>query len=270
MSSIFRIIETFFFISLGITFILVLLLVFHFKMRLLSLEEKHDTTLEIINNIVGELQYIKKSGINDNDIKKVNMIVEPHYESNGDNGYIETVQSRFENKVYVSEEEESDDESCGDSDVEGSNDSDDECSDDECSDDECSVGGVDAVERKIVKINSDVEVPTIDVVVTKEGHDDHQECDDEYSSEDDLFESSEQDVDSVDMIKRYEATIVEVNIESPEIDVSNEEGDDIIVDSNIDDYRKLNVQSLKSIAISKGLSTDPSKLKKKELLSLLA
>ena len=254
MSSIFRIIETFFFISLGITFILVLLLVFHFKMRLLSLEEKHDTTLEIINNIVGELQYIKKSGINDNDIKKVNMIVEPHYESNGDNGYIETVQSRFENKVYVSEEEESDD----------------ECSDDECSDDECSVGGVDAVERKIVKINSDVEVPTIDVVVTKEGHDDHQECDDEYSSEDDLFESSEQDVDSVDMIKRYEATIVEVNIESPEIDVSNEEGDDIIVDSNIDDYRKLNVQSLKSIAISKGLSTDPSKLKKKELLSLLA
>jgi hypothetical protein len=71
MSSVFRIIETFFFISLAITFLLVLLLVFHFKMRLLTLEEKHDTTLEIINNIVGELQYIKKTGINEQEIKNL-------------------------------------------------------------------------------------------------------------------------------------------------------------------------------------------------------
>lgn len=264
MSSIFRIIETFFFISLGITFILVLLLVFHFKMRLLSLEEKHDTTLEIINNIVGELQYIKNSGINENDIKKVNMIVEPLYESNGGNGYIETVQSRFENKVYVSEGEESDDESSDESEGEGSDDSDVEVSDDsddECSDDECSVKGTDTIEIKIVKINSDIEVPIIDVVVTKDGHDDMQEgC-----SGNDTDEGTEEDVDRIDMIKQDD-----INIEIPEIDVSNEDGDDLVVDSNIDDYRKLNVQSLKSIAISKGLSTDPSKLKKKELLHLLA
>ena len=76
----------------------------------------------------------------------------------------------------------------------------------------------------------------------------------------------ETNVDDVTILGNKELIIPEIS----ENDVSNEDGDDLVVDSNIDDYRKLNVQSLKSIAISKGLSTDPSKLKKKELLHLLA
>ena len=57
------------------------------------------------------------------------------------------------------------------------------------------------------------------------------------------------------------------DIETVENDLKE---NDLLSHNNIDDYRKLNVQSLKSIAISKGLSSDPSKLKKKELLHLLA
>ena len=55
----FNIIETFFFLSLGITFVLILLLVYHFKQRLSSLENKCDTVFEIISNIVKELNNIK-------------------------------------------------------------------------------------------------------------------------------------------------------------------------------------------------------------------
>ena len=55
----FNYIDTFFFISLGITFILILLLVFHFKQRISTLEQKTETMFEIINNIVQELVQIK-------------------------------------------------------------------------------------------------------------------------------------------------------------------------------------------------------------------
>jgi hypothetical protein len=274
MSSIFRIIETFFFISLGITFILVLLLVFHFKIRLLSLEEKHDTTLEIINNIVGELQYIKKSGINEPDIKRVNMVVEP---LNGGNGHIELggFKPDENNKVFVSDGE-NDDESEVESDDEGEDESDDE-SEDESEDegehesvDECSVGNdTYAIDIKIIKLDSDnIETPITADIATKKEHEHDCVYSDGEREGGDSNERTEQDVDSTVIETKNDE--VDIEIEIPEIDVSNYDGDDIVADSNFDDYRKLNVQSLKNIAISKGLSTDPSKLKKKELLHLLA
>ena len=54
-------IETFFFISLGITFVLISLLVYYFKQRLNSMEQKSDTMFEIMNNMVKELAVIKYS-----------------------------------------------------------------------------------------------------------------------------------------------------------------------------------------------------------------
>ena len=56
----FNFIETFFFISLGITFVLILLLVYHFKQRMSTLEQKGDTMFEIINNMVQELTSVKR------------------------------------------------------------------------------------------------------------------------------------------------------------------------------------------------------------------
>ena len=55
----FNFIETFFFISLGITFVLVLSLVYHFKQRITGLEQKCDTMFEIINDIVKQLNTIR-------------------------------------------------------------------------------------------------------------------------------------------------------------------------------------------------------------------
>ena len=53
--------ESFFFISLGITFIFILLLVYHFKERIINLEQKSDTMFEIINNVVKELSNVKQN-----------------------------------------------------------------------------------------------------------------------------------------------------------------------------------------------------------------
>ena len=56
----FNFIETFFFLSLGITFVLILLLVYHFKQRLTTLENKCDTVFEIISNLVKEVSNVKQ------------------------------------------------------------------------------------------------------------------------------------------------------------------------------------------------------------------
>jgi hypothetical protein len=56
---IFNFVENFFFISLGITFVLILLLVYHFKQRMSSVERKGDTMFELMSNVVKEINVLK-------------------------------------------------------------------------------------------------------------------------------------------------------------------------------------------------------------------
>ena len=51
--------ETLFLFSLGITFLLILLLIYHFKNRLSGLEQKHEVLLEIMNTLVQETHMLK-------------------------------------------------------------------------------------------------------------------------------------------------------------------------------------------------------------------
>ena len=55
----FSFMETSFIISLGITFVLLLLLIYHFKQRLTVTESKQDTMFEILNNLAQELNNMK-------------------------------------------------------------------------------------------------------------------------------------------------------------------------------------------------------------------
>lgn len=57
----FSFMETSFFFTLGITFLLILLLVYHFKQRIVANEAKQDQMFELINNIVQEINNIKTS-----------------------------------------------------------------------------------------------------------------------------------------------------------------------------------------------------------------
>lgn len=53
--------ETSFFFTLGISFLLILLLVYHFKQRLVLTEQKQDTMFEIMNNLVQEITQVKRT-----------------------------------------------------------------------------------------------------------------------------------------------------------------------------------------------------------------
>jgi len=58
----FSFIETFFFISLIITFVLLVMLIYHFKQRIMKLEDKTNTLVEIVNDIVKEIKSVNSLG----------------------------------------------------------------------------------------------------------------------------------------------------------------------------------------------------------------
>ena len=113
----FSFMETSFVISLGITFVLLLLLIYHFKQRLTIVENKQDTMFEIINNLAQELNNIKMS------MSLLTRPSTPYPHNNSLNTENIQIQQEFQQVVENKEEEsDSDDESEYDSD----SDSDDE------------------------------------------------------------------------------------------------------------------------------------------------
>ena len=79
--SAFGFMETSFFISLGISFVLILLLVYHFKQRLSVAENKLDTMFEIINNLAQELSNVKSVIMHNNRPSTPfphNMVIKPN------------------------------------------------------------------------------------------------------------------------------------------------------------------------------------------------
>lgn len=76
----FGFIETFFFISLAITFVLILLLVYHFKQRLSDVETKTDTMFNIMNNLLQEMKTIKTMVIETQQQHQSTPLSQPVYE----------------------------------------------------------------------------------------------------------------------------------------------------------------------------------------------
>jgi|TARA_B100001175_G_C19471908_1_gene622236 hypothetical protein len=118
--SAFGFMETSFFISLGISFVLILLLVYHFKQRLSVAEGKLDTMFEIINNLAQELSNVKSVIVHNNRPSTPfphNMVIRPNV----------PLESAIMGGSKINEDED---------DSESEYDSDDEDSDDEDNDDE--------------------------------------------------------------------------------------------------------------------------------------
>jgi hypothetical protein len=57
-------IETFFFISLAVTFLLLVALVYHFHQKFVTLDQRVNNIIEIINSVVKEMQNIKQQKTN--------------------------------------------------------------------------------------------------------------------------------------------------------------------------------------------------------------
>ena len=132
---VFSFMETFFFISLGITFVLIIMLVYHFKQRIIALEQKHDTMFDIVNNIVKQLRTMQTNiqHLGENQIPITQTYV-PYFSANTqiDNGATLDADAPASMTDESSSDEDSDDESSDDSDEDsGSEDSGSEDSDDE-------------------------------------------------------------------------------------------------------------------------------------------
>lgn len=221
----FNYIDTFFFISLGITFILILLLVFHFKQRISSLEEKNETMFEIINNMVQELMQIKYIVTT----PPTSYVSEENVPSSTSH-FIQTPSLpmnniiRFDsNKIVVSDEEDSDEE-----DEQEEEDSDEEEESDHDEEDE-----EDKIKVINVALNDTIQLSEVDDIIDTES-------------------------------TNGNIVVEKINTNDSEID-----NNDIQKEVKKEIYRKMTLTALKSIVIEKGLLSDPSKLKKPELLKLL-
>ena len=118
----FSFMETSFFFTLGITFLLILLLVYHFKQRISNAESKQDTMFEIINNLVQEVSKTQQA------LSHMNRPSSPYPVSLYSNFHTEQVEQNLpqineEDKEEEDEEEEEEDVSdIDESDLEDSDD----------------------------------------------------------------------------------------------------------------------------------------------------
>ena len=244
----FNFIETFFFVSLGITFVLILLLVYHFKQRINGLEQKCDTMFEIINNIVQEITYLKNAQMAVQYRLQTQQCV-PTIHGLHPNVFINNqspmnIIKTVDDKIMVSDnedDEDSIDDSVDDESCDLEKDDSEEDSDDECCDNE-EYTHIPAV--KIINIenvqdfSSQLNIETLSV--EKITHDNSE-----------LIE--------VDPIE-HTLTTHQLNYETKPI---------VSEDSVRESYRKMTLPALKAYVIEKGFCTDPSKMKKPELIKLV-
>jgi hypothetical protein len=274
---IFNYIDTFFFISLGITFILILLLVFHFKQQIVSLEHKNDTMFEIINNIVKEITYIKSA-----------IFSQPYYQVNDKDeiinltaNEIHSKQNVENDKIIVSDHDSNDEDSDNDYDEDSDSDSEDDETDSECDansetdsdvviEDENELRNTDSVKVINVEFGDSIEVSDI----AQELNDNNYEVDevDEINSEENI-PTLVQEIEHIIVEKIH---IEDNHLENNETSETNEETTQTAQsqqneqNENIKDvYRKMTLIQLKALVISKGLTSDSSKMRKPELLKLL-
>lgn len=254
----FNYIDTFFFISLGITFILILLLVFHFKQQIISLEHKNDTMFEIINNIVKELTALKSAFIHSS-LSRENEII---------NTSVQCIPQKInvENKIIISDSDDDTSYTSGQSDT----DSDAETDDDSDSEDDSEDEVVESKEVVIEKIDihepheessNEIKVINIELNNIVDSMDNGSDIEDET----DNLEEENQMEDFVNT-----ETIVVEKVDSSENLGTTEPAETFSTsENNKEVYRKMTLQALKTLVITKGLSSDTSKMKKNDLLKLL-
>ena len=247
----FNFFETILLISLAITFVLILFLVYHFKQRIATTEEKTDTMFDIINNMAQEMTNIRTA---------MNMVTQA---PNAIHTPVTHVPSF--NKIDVSDgdnesEYETESESSED-DAETGSESESEDGSDSESEPEDNVNAEDNSEEiKHISMDLDNDI-------------DNQIESNDVNSDNDIDEKEEApvEINSSDLVvEKLEEVIknVEENDIDNDIDNDNESLDSRVTYSH-SGYRKMNLANLRQLAITRGLTTDTSKMKKNDIISLL-
>jgi type IV secretory pathway VirB3-like protein len=264
---VFNFMETFFFISLGISFILIIMIVYHFKQRIIVLEQKQDTMFEIINNIVKQIKnmqvnitYLGESQNHNLHDEKMNMVSFSHgfnpmnmndfnvmFNDNIENDLSKEIPQRYLEEEYNNSEHDTEHESDEDSDSE--DESEDESEED--SEDESDEDITDPLSENVHP--PDVKIISVDI-------------DEKNTDSNNLgilqFTEINATLEKINELREEDIVIHKIN------DSNNETEHDTTKDSK-DFYKRMSLSVLKTMVIEKGLSTDPSKLKKHELVKLL-
>ena len=261
---VFNFIETFFFISLAITFVLILLLVYHFKQRISVLEQKHDTMFDIVNNVVKQLQ-IMRANVVQNNAPQFSSI--PYL---GENVVFENNQynlPRLTTPMYrqqgVPIDDSVDNDESGDE--SGSESGDDESGDDESGDSGDDESGESGDDESVGQ--NDESEPLVKVINLEIGEMNYTNIpsDQEYLEE---IEPIVEELQPIELSQSSEDPIIVHKIAEEMTNNVENSADDTKENSKYI-YSKMNLQTLRTTVISKGLISDPSKMKKQELLKLL-
>lgn len=245
---VFNFMESFFFISLGVTFILILLLVYHFKQRLSMVENKADTMVDIMNNMVKEMGIIKNLATSQ---LPRNFQQQPQHQQfqqlQVPITYLDVVQDK--NRIVVSENDEDSQEESESEDEESDDEDDEESESESESDDENDDKEEEEDKNKDDKLipvdNIDVEVILSDIIT---------EIDNSIKTETETETEPEPESESM----------IEPEIESQNI---SEPGTESVIES--EDYTKMSITQLRSLVVAKSFISDASKMKKKHILDLL-
>ena len=239
----FSMLESFFFVTLGISCVLLMMLIYHFKQRINKLENNNRMMFDVINNMVQEMSMLKHSiqvGVRPN--PEMNVPSQFNYPNN-EYEKVDVVLNEEENDV---DEYESDSES-------GEWESDDENSDTSTEVSESrEEDETDAIKTIAVEMVDGIDETVIDSEYIES---------EELEQMEEIITAVELDTDESNMIQVNKLDDDSTNLEESSIDTQNIDKKSV--------YKKMTVSSLKALVIEKGLNTDPSKLKKNELLQLL-
>lgn len=232
-------VDSFFFLSLGITFILLFLMAFHFKTRISAIERKNNTLTDICTTMVSEIGTLK-SRINQMSISVGGSY--PNIDTAIYRGPIEQ-ENESSDEEYEDDDYESEDEEELDVEIETNNGATiivlDETTNVSIDLEEIE----DADSRKIIVDEQHAPLP-IDLDITEEE-------------------------DEVVVVKQESNNQVE-ELEEIILDETKDSEIESTIVPSMSTYRKMTVQMLRTIVIRDGLCTDPSKLKKQELLKILS
>ena len=249
--SAFNFMETFFFFSLGITFVLLGLLIYHFKQRLVKTEEKIDTLFDIIQNLAKELSNVRSNTNYTTQRQRTQQAMAEcgpiftHFQREHDNEHdnmnvqelnlgrgavINNLGDIIDITNGFDEDDDDDDDEDEDEDDEDDDDDDDEDEDED-----------DAQPFIKIKIEDDVLQETTTTEV------------EEVVSE------------VIDMIDENTSKVVDMTNNEEFKTVPDEDNSDVM-----EDYKKMSLNALKQLVVSKSLAKDASKLKKNDLLKLLS
>jgi hypothetical protein len=262
---VFNIIETFFFLSLAITFILILLLVNHFKHRINTLEQKCDTMFEVINSILQDVGSLSKVfSFSDPRIQAMHPVFtkpQSFYDNFAANSDASD-RSKSNPEVVVELNDDDDDKivvSDDDDEDYSDDDTDDECDEDE--DDE--EDEEDEIDQKIKIVNMDILDNKIDIEIFPENRDNTSD-----EVVDDITDGNDEDLEEI-ITEIPEIQVLKMNGDIDPMTDDTIQYEDSVTMNQKDVYNKMTVQELKKVVITLGLCSDASKLKKPDLLKLL-